>query len=259
MIKRKYVLIATEIVVFILIFAVVSTSLDSIAQNSVKQSNFLLPNRDFLDIQHYNDSLSDSNGNRTYPWGIEIWAGSPSSYFTVGQVQLTGHNNSDAEVLAIPDPPGKPIVTPGISYTETFDVKLDNVQGRHGVRLVYQSFNSTLNTALTANIIQKVYGKWENGTSGWHTISLTVTPVNGAVVGDVICELWGSGTVYIKNAEFHTTTVIDTLSQINLSRIVVTYTIVAVILIILVAGGLSVISLVTAPIKKLKQERGIKK
>lgn len=252
--KKGYIIAATAILILIVIAFAVATTLQSIANKSVEQSNDLLPNRSFTDIQSYNDSLSDSKGNRAFTWGIEIWRGTPESYFTKGEVVLTSNSSDNAEVLAIPDPPDKPPVTPGVSYTQSFEVKLDDVQGSHGVRLMYQSFNSSSPIISQAVIIQKVYGKWENGTSGWHTISLTTTPVNGSVVGDVICELWGNGTVYIKNPEFHPTTILDTLSQTNLGFDAVLSVTLAVILIILVPGLLSVMSLVAAPARKRLNE-----
>jgi hypothetical protein len=254
--RRKYILIVTiAIIVFFSEYFIIASRLASITSISELQDFANLPNRGFTDIRYFNDNLSDSNGNRAFPWGIETdWTvngvrGSPSSYFDVGQVKLTGYSVNDVAVLAIPNPPGKPLVMAGLNYTQSFEIKLDNVQG-HGVRLMYQSFNSG---SPSYEIIQTVYGTFENGTSDWHTISLTATAINGSVVGDVICELWGTGTVYIKNPEFHSTTVVDILSQATASDIAM-WLIVGFVIVILIVGLIALMSFAVKPLRRKVNE-----
>lgn len=111
---------------------------DVIISNEILNST-TLPDEGFTSIQYYNSSLCDSYGNRAFPWGIEIWNGTPSSAFIPGQVQLTGYSLNNVEALALPNPINKPIVQAGLSYTQSFEVKLVNVQGE-GVRLLNQWF-----------------------------------------------------------------------------------------------------------------------
>lgn len=254
--RRKYILIVTiAIIVFFSEYVIIASRLASITSSSELQDFANLPNRGFTDIRYFNDNLSDSNGNRAFPWGIETdWTvngvrGSPSSYFDVGQVKLTGYSVNDVAVLAIPNPPGKPLVTAGLNYTQSFEIKLDNVQG-HGVRVMYQSFNSGFPSY---EIIQTVYGTFEKGTSDWHTVSLTATVVKGSAVGDVICELWGTGTVYIRNPKFHETTVFDTLSQVTAHGIAV-WLIVGFVIVILIVGFIALMSLVVKPLRRKVNE-----
>ncbi|MGD0329687.1 MAG: hypothetical protein ABSB40_04470 [Nitrososphaeria archaeon] len=252
--KRKYILIiALATIIFFSEYAIMASWLASITYSSEIQDVNNLYDIRFTNIQYYNDSLSDSNGNRAFTWGIEVWSGSPSSYFTPGQVNLTGHSLNDALVLAIPDPIDKPIVTAGVSYTQAFEIKLDNVQG-HGVRLIYQSFNSS-NAYIWPT--QIVYGKWETGTSGWHTIYLTATPINGSVRGDVICELWGTGTVYIRNPEFHITTIVDTLNQISIQisiNSITPWIVAGLVIVILSMAMISILSLIVVPLRRKENE-----
>jgi hypothetical protein len=163
-----------------------------------------LPNDDLDPVQYYGDSFSDSNGNRVWPWGIETWAGGPSAYFDGGQVRLIGRSTGDAVVLAIPDFAFKPIVKERLSYTHSFLVKLENVEG-NGVRLIHQWFDSD------GIIISTIYGSFETGTTDWHTISLTSTAPMTAVRGDILIELDGKGTVYIKEPKFYLTNLSDRL------------------------------------------------
>ncbi|MBI4744175.1 MAG: hypothetical protein HY776_05090, partial [Actinobacteria bacterium] len=160
-----------------------------------------LPHDNLSPVEYYgNDGFSDSNGNRVWPWGIEVWAGTPSSYFDGGQVRLIGNSPDDANVLAIPGYSHKPKVKEGLDYTQSFDVKLENVSG-NGVRIIHQWFNAN------QEIIGTDYGTFETGTSDWHTLSLTKTAPTGAVRGDIIIELYGSGALSIKNPKFYLTDV----------------------------------------------------
>lgn len=253
--RKKYILIvAFAIIVFFSEYFIMASWLSSITSSSELQDFVNLPNRGFTDIRYFNDNLSDSNGNRAFPWGVEIWTvngvkGSPSSYFNVGQVQLTGYSVNDVVVLAIPNPPGKPQVAAGLNYTQSFEIKLDNVQG-HGVRLMYQSFNSAYPPY---DIIQTDYETFENGTSDWHTVYLAATAINGSEVGDVICELWGTGNVYIRNPKFHLTTIVDTLSQVTASDIAM-WLIVGFVIVIVIAGFIALISFAVKPPRRKVNE-----
>jgi len=230
-------------------------------QESEREDIANLPNRGFTNISYYNDNLSDSNGNRAYPWGIETWFDKtgegyqlPDSYFDVGQVRLIGHSTSYIAVLAIPDPPDKPKVKAGLSYTQSFEVKLDNVQG-NGVRVIHQWFNSS--DPFIHEIIGTERGPFETGSSGWHTISLTRTAPPGAVTGDIIIELWGTGTVSIRNPEYHLTTIWDRLSQVTTHDIAI-WSIAAFVAMILVADFKSLISFIFDLFKERRCKEKVK-
>ena len=252
--KRSYsIAIYVVIVTISSAFLVALPLSDFLSHNSALEDAKNIPNGNFGVIQHYNDSLSDSNGNRAFPWGIEIWSGKPSSYFENNLVKLTGYSKNDAAVLAIPDPVDKIPVKPGVSYTQSFEIKLVNVQD--GVRLMYQSFNSSDSEA--HRIIQTNYGTFERGNSDWHTISFTATTVNGSAVGDIIFELRGPGTVYVRSPKFHTTTPIDTVQQTVSNS--TTYLVAAFVLFIVVTGAITLISLFVIPLKqKISNRRQIK-
>lgn len=213
---------------------------------SINQDIMNLPNKDFSDITTYNDSLSDSLGNRAFPWGIEVWTHAlgegtlPESYFENGQVKLVGHGTTYIPVLAIPNPPNKPLVTPGLMYTQSFEVKLENVQG-YGVRVMHQWFDS--NDPFNFKIIGTDYGTFETGTSDWHTISLTKVAPPGAVTGDIIIELWGTGTVYIRNPRYHMTTILDSIYQIKIHDVFL-FLVTMCVAMILLFGFRSLISLI---------------
>lgn len=212
----RIILITILLVIFI--FLLVASK-----KVSEKQDAINLPNKNFADVRYYNDKLSDSNGKRVFPWGIEIWAeifGTghelPESYFENGQVKLIGHGTCYIAVLAIPDVLDKPLVTAGLDYTQSFEIKLDNVQG-NGIRVIHQWFDST--DPFNHKIIGTDYGIFEKGTSDWHTISLTKEAPLGAVKGDIIIELWGTGTVYIRNPKYHMTTILDIIRQATIRNI----------------------------------------
>jgi len=245
------------IVFVILLFAVYLSWITS-KKASKKEDAINLSNAGFTDIRYYSDNLSDSNGNRAFPWGIEIWANIegegyelPSVYFEKGQVRLIGRSTCYIAVLAIPDPPDKPLVTPGLSYTQSFEIKLDNVQG-HGVRVIHQWFNS--NDPFVHKIIGTNYGTFETGTSDWHTISLTKTTPSGAVTGDIIIELWGTGTVCIRNPKYHVTTIWDIIKQATVHDIVLWLIAGFIVLILL----LEFISLISFTREQFKRKRGAK-
>ncbi len=219
---RQVLLLTSVIVAFLLEYLAASSYLASMTADSEKQDAANLPNKELSSIAFINDSFSDSVGNRAFPWGVEVWAGTSvrpngfaGSFFHPGQAELIGRQKSDIVVLAIPDPLNKPLVLSEQSYTQSFEVKLDNVQGR-GVRLIFQTFNSS---ATEREILQTDYSTFENGTSNWHTISLTAKTVNGSAVGDILLELWGSGSVYVRNPEFHATTIIDVLNSLTISSV----------------------------------------
>jgi len=233
-----------RIILSIILIAIFVFLLIASKKVSEKQDAMNLPNAGFIDIRHYGDNLSDSNGNRAFPWGIEIWADAkgegyelPESYFDNGQVQLIGHGTTYITVLAIPNPSDKPLVTAGLSYTQSFEVKLDNVQG-NGVRVIHQWFDSN---GPVHKIIGTDYGTFETGTSDWHTISLTKTAPSGAVTGDIIIELWGTGTVYIRNPKYHVTTILDVINQITVHDITL-WLIVGFIVAMLIADIISLVS-----------------
>jgi hypothetical protein len=221
--RRRLILFLTFItVLFLLEYLASSNYLTSITLDSEKQDATSLPNKDFINIVFINDSLSDSSGNRAFPWGIETRTvpvglphGFPVSFFRPGEVELIGHQSSDVVVLAIPDPLNRPLVQPGQSYTQSFEVKLDNVQGR-GVRLMFQTFNFS---GTSHKILQTNYGSFENGTSDWHTVSFTAKTDEGSAVGNIMLELWGSGSVYVRNPAFHATTIVDVLSGVTISSL----------------------------------------
>ena len=236
-----------RIILSIILIAIFVFLLIASKKVSEKQDAMNLPNAGFIDIRHYGDNLSDSNGNRAFPWGIEIWADAkgegyelPSSYFDNGQVQLIGHGTCYIAVLAIPDPPDKPLVTAGLSYTQSFEIKLDNVQG-HGLRLNHQWFNSS--DPFAHEIIGTEHGTFETGTSDWHTISLTKTAPSGAVTGDIIIELWGTGTVYIRNPKYHVTTILDLINQITVHDIALGL-IAGFIVVVLMAESMSFVTFI---------------
>ncbi|MCX6737191.1 MAG: hypothetical protein NTX26_00375 [Candidatus Parcubacteria bacterium] len=255
--KAKIVLIALVIVTFVLGYLSWAFS----KQESGKEDVINLPNRGFIDISYYDDNLSDSNGNRAFPWGIETWFDKsgegyklPDSYFDIGQVRLIGHGTCYIAVLAIPDPPDKPKVKAGLSYTQSFEVKLDNVQG-HGVRVIHQWFNSS--DPFVHEIIGAERGPFETGSSDWHTISLTRTAPSGAITGDIIIELWGTGTVYIRNPEYHLTTIWDSMSQVPTHDIVL-WLIVGFIVMVLVADFMSLVSFIFDSFKERHLKEGVK-
>jgi hypothetical protein len=259
--RRRQILFLTFIIVlFLLEYFASSNYLTSITMDSEKQDAVSLPNKEFSNIVFINDSLSDSSGNRAFPWGVETWTvpsglphGFPVSFFRPGQVELIGHQNSDIVVLAIPDPLNKPLVQPEQSYTQSFEVKLDNVQGQ-GVRLIFQ----TLNSSGTAHKkLQTNYGTFENGTSDWHTISFTAETVNGSAVGDIMLELWGSGSVYVRNPEFHATTIIDVLSGITIGSLLAgffVWFISGFVLLVVVAGVVLALSFGIGLFRKPKRD-----
>jgi hypothetical protein len=237
-------IILITILIAIFVFLLIASKKVSESQDTIN-----LPNRLFNDIRYYNDELSDSNGKRAFPWGIETWADTkgegyelPDSYFDKGQVQLTGHGTGYISVLAIPDVADKPLVIAGFSYTQSFEIKLDNVQGK-GVRVIHQFFDSTNPDPSKHKIIRTDYGKFETGTSGWHTVYLTRTAPPGALKGDIIIELWGTGTVYIRNPRYHMTTILDVIHQIR-GHDVFLYFIVICVVMMLFFGFRSLISLV---------------
>jgi hypothetical protein len=164
-----------------------------------------LPNPNLNVLTFYNDNFSDSNGFRAFPWGIENWSGAPAAYFDGGSpygvVRLIGDSLDDSNCLAIPNTLYKPQVVEGVNYTQSFEVKLVNVTGKYGVRVIHQWFNSSSFVRF-----QSDYGKFENGTSDWHVISLSGVAPPNAVLGDPILELWGTGTVYIRNPAFYAVT-----------------------------------------------------
>jgi len=161
-----------------------------------------LPNDDLSPVEYYGDVFSDTDGNRVWPWGVEIWAGDPKSYFDGGEVRLIGDSADDASVLAIPDYAYKPTVEAGLNHTQSFEGKLDNVQGP-GVRIIHQWFNSS------EELIGTDYGSFESGTADWHTISLHKEAPPAAVRGDIIIELYGSGTLYLRTPKFYLTNTDD--------------------------------------------------
>jgi len=57
------------ILVAIFVFLLIASKKVSESQDTIN-----LPNRLFRDIHYYYDELSDSNGKRAFPWGIEVWA-----------------------------------------------------------------------------------------------------------------------------------------------------------------------------------------
>jgi hypothetical protein len=237
-------IILITILIAIFVFLLIASKKVSESQDTIN-----LPNRLFNDIRYYNDELSDSNGKRAFPWGIEVWADAkgegyelPDSYFDKGQVQLTGHGTGYISVLAIPDVADKPLVTAGISYTQSFEIKLDNVQGK-GVRVIHQWFDSTNPDPSKHKIIRTDYGKFETGTSDWHTVSLTRTASSGAVKGDIIIELWGTGTVYIRNPRYHMITILDVIHQIKAHDVIV-WLIAICVTIILLLGFISLTSFI---------------
>lgn len=237
-------IILITILIAIFVFLLIASKKVSEEQDIIN-----LPNRDFADISYYNDSLSDSNGNRVWPWGIETWIYAkgegnklPESYFVNGEVKLIGHSTIYIAVLAIPNPPHKPLVTPNVSYTQSFEIKLENVQG-YGVRVIHQWFDSNDADPSKPKIIRADYGKFENGTSDWHTISLTSIAPNGAVTGDIIIELWGTGTVYIRNPRYHITTILDVIHQIKAHDVIV-WLIAICVTIILLLGFISLTSFI---------------
>lgn len=186
---------------------------------SLVEDEINLPNRNFTEIEYYNDHLSDSKGMRAFPWGIEIWgeteegeAKKPEAYFKNNEAVLIGYDEKHAIVLTIPDPVDKPKVKPNTFYTQSFEVKLENVTGK--VRLIHQWFNS--DDPLLHQMIRSDYGpEIEKENSGWHTISLTRKSPIGAKKGDIILELIGSGTVYIRNPRYHSATFLEILLNLD--------------------------------------------
>lgn len=238
--RTKFVLIVFIIVICFLGYL----SWSDCKRTSEKEDAMNLPNAGFTDNRYYGDNLSDTDGNRAFPWGIEIWADAkgegyelPESYFDNGQVQLIGHGTTYITVLAIPNPSDKPLVTAGLSYTQSFEVKLDNVQG-NGVRVIHQWFDSN---GPVHKIIGTDYRTFETGTSDWHTISLTKIAPSGAVTGDIIIELWGTGTVYIRNPKYHVTSIWDVMSQVTVRDIAVGL-IAGFITVMLIADIISLVS-----------------
>ncbi len=63
------------------------------------------------------------------------------------------------------------------------------------------------------------FDNFETGTSDWHTISYTVMSPLGAIRGDPVIELWGSGTVEIKNPRFY----LDALNETNMKTVELLY------------------------------------
>lgn len=161
-----------------------------------------LPNDDLSPVTFHNDKSSDSNGNKVWPWGIEVWAGAPKSYFGGGEARVIGNSATDAVALAIPDYAFKPRVKERLFYTQSFSVKYYNVQSP-GVRLIHQWFDQN------GVIISTDYGNFETGTADWHTISLTKQTPLGAVRGDIILQLYGRGIMQAKEPKFYLTSVSD--------------------------------------------------
>ncbi len=244
--------------IIIMSVVVVVFSLLRLKVISQQEDEINLPNRDFQEIGFYGDGLSDSSGLRAFPWGIEIWRDPggignemPVSKFEKGQVILKGNSLHDVIVLAIPDPPNKPQVKGGVKYLQSFEIKLDGVDG-YGVRLIHQWFNS--GDSLLHQLISSQYGNFEKGTSDWHRISLIGTAPLDAKRGDIIIELWGSGTVFIRNPEYHEATLLDFISQLSAKEVMLGV-LVILIIILVVTEILSLISLLVA----FLQEQGIRK
>ena len=181
------------------------TSSESVDAEPVYPEPVSLPNPDLNVLTFYDDGFSDNNGFRAFPWGIENWSGTPAAYFDGGSpygvVRLICDSLDDSNCLAIPNTLYKPQVVGGVNYTQSFEVKLVNVTSKHGVRVIHQWFNSSSFVRF-----QSDYGKFENGTSDWHVISLSGAAPPNAVLGDPILELWGTGTVYIRNPAFYAVT-----------------------------------------------------
>lgn len=221
---------------------------------SKEEDKLQLPNKDFQEITFYRDNLSDSNGMRAFPWGIEIWEDPlgtgnemPTSYFEKGQVCLIGHSLNDVVVLAIPDPPNKPKVKEGLKYIQSFEVKLEKVEGM-GVRIIHQWFDSGDSFH---QIIDTQYGNFEKGTSDWHTISLIGTAPEGAQKGDIIIEFWGTGTIYIRNPRYHLATLLDIIHQLSLKQVIL-WILVALIIFLIITEAISLISLFVVSLKEIK-------
>jgi hypothetical protein len=133
------------------------------------------------------------------------------NYFEKGTARMVGNSEDDATLFAIPDLLyDKPVIVEGHNYTLSFDVKLTNVSG-HGVRMMQQWFN-TSNPKIMPFPFQHNSDNFENGTLDWHTITYTVIAPRGAIRGDPVIEMWGSGMVEVKNPKYY----VDALNETDM-------------------------------------------
>lgn len=161
-----------------------------------------LGNPGFTSIAPYSGALSDSLGLRAYPWGFESQKGATTNTFNGnGTITMQSSNDENATLFAIPGMADKPVVIAGQTYTQSFDVQY-NIASGNGIRVIHQWFNTV---APNAKPFASDFGPFVTGSSLWTTLSLTATAPPGAIRGDIILELWGTGTVQAKNPQYYLT------------------------------------------------------
>lgn len=163
-------------------------------------------NTSFEKIYFSKDKFSDKNGFRPYPWGQEIFGGTPeflcdNSVARTGEwsFQIVGNSVDDSGALAVPDEELKPIVTPGKIYYLSFWINYD-IDSGYGVRLIQQFFREgDENYPSYASL-----GPWIKGSSNdkWVQIGLLVQAPEDATYGDPVITLWGIGKVNVDDAFF---------------------------------------------------------
>ena len=152
------------------------------------------------------DNFSDKYGFRPYPWGQEIFGGTPeflcdSSIARTGNwsFQIVGDSKDDVGVLAVPDKDLKPAVIPGKVYYLSFWINYDIKDGP-GISLIQQFFREKDKIYPS----YACYGPFIKGTSHgkWVQVGLLVRAPKNTVRGDPAIVLTGIGRVNIDDAFF---------------------------------------------------------
>ncbi|MCL4385515.1 MAG: hypothetical protein M1326_04280 [Cyanobacteria bacterium] len=177
-------------------------------------TEFFNSNTSFEGIYYLKDYFSDKNGFRPFPWGKEIFAGSPeflcdNTLSRSGKLsfKIIGKNKFDDGALAIPNINLKPKVIPRRYYYLSFYINY-NIYNGAGIRLIQQFFrkddfkNKKMGTIIYPSYA--CYGPWITGTSNgkWIKYSLTVKAPDDAILGDPVIALLGVGSVNIDDVCF---------------------------------------------------------
>lgn len=165
------------------------------------------PNNSFERIHLLTDTVSDTYGYRPFPWGGEIFGGSPaflcdSSIARTGNYsyRISGNSDDDIGALAVPDLQFKPLVTPGKIYYLSFWVNY-NIKSGHGFHVLHQFFREEDFPNPPSYVS---YGPWIKGSSKgeWIQIGLLVQAPQDAWCGDPVIALWGTGELLVDDAFF---------------------------------------------------------
>lgn len=171
-----------------------------------KTSEYPYPNNSYEKIFLLNDNLSDNYGYRPFPWGGEIFGGSPificdNSIARTGKASFRISCNSDNDIgaLAVPDKEFKPLVIPESNYYVSFWVNY-NIRSGYGFHVLQQFFREKDIT----DPPYVSYGPWIKGSSNgkWVQIGLLVQAPKDAWCGDPVIALWGTGELIVDDAFF---------------------------------------------------------